>query len=93
MKPLPANIGKRVLFEIAAKLGSQVFVVGTFNDWDPTANPLKDSQDSGLFKATVRVPMGTNEYKFVVNGAWVMDPKCLEWTTNACGSLNNVFSV
>ena len=77
-------------FELSAEPGSQVFVAGTFNNWNPAANPLKDNPDSGHFKSALRVPRGTHAYKFVVNGVWRMDPKCREWILNAYGSLNSV---
>ena len=93
MKLLPADKGKRVRFELSAEAGSQVFVAGTFNNWNPTANPLKDDLSSGYFKATLRIPTGTYEYKFVVNGAWTVDPKCPTWALNAFGGLNSVLHV
>ena len=90
MKLLSAKTGKRVRFELSAEPGSKVFVAGTFNGWSPTANVLKDNPDSGHFKAALRVPTGTHEYKFVVDGVWTMDPACADWTANGCGSLNSV---
>ena len=93
MKPLTKETRKRVRFELSAEPGSQVFVAGTFNNWNPTANPLKDNPDSRHFKAALRVPIGTHEYKFVVNGVWHMDPKCREWVLNGYGSLNSVLHV
>jgi 1,4-alpha-glucan branching enzyme len=84
---------KNVHFEFFAKAGSQVFVVGTFNNWNPTVNPLKDNPDSGHFKTVLQVPTGTYEYKFVVNDIWMEDPKCTESVTNIYGSLNNVLCV
>ena len=83
----------QVQFELTADPGSQVFVAGTFNNWDPTANPMKDNPDSGNFKATLPIPAGTHEYKFVVNGAWTMDPQGKHWAPNVFGSLNNVIHV
>ena len=50
MKPLPAEREKKVRFELAAEPGSQVFVAGTFNNWNPTANPLKDDLSVGISK-------------------------------------------
>ena len=39
----PSKTGKRrVQFEIVAAPGSEVFVAGSFNGWDPTATPLRD---------------------------------------------------
>ena len=90
MKLLSADAGRRARFELSAEPGSQVFVAGTFNDWNPTANPLKDNPDSGHFKAALHVPTGTHEYKFVVNGVWTADPNCAAWALNGYGSLNSV---
>ncbi|OGV48020.1 MAG: hypothetical protein A2X49_13355 [Lentisphaerae bacterium GWF2_52_8] len=84
---------EKVQFELSAKSGSQVFVAGTFNNWNPRASRLKDNPDSGHFKATLRVPRGTHEYKFIVNDIWILDPKNAKWATNACGSLNSMLYV
>ncbi len=84
---------KKVRFECSAEPGSQVCVAGTFNNWSPTANPLKDNPDSGHFKAVLNLPGGTHEYKFVVNGVWHSDPKCPDWVPDGCGSLNSAVNV
>ena len=93
MKLRSADIRKKVRFKLSAEPKSQVFVAGTFNNWSPTANPLKDNLDRGYFKATLSLPRGTHEYKFVVNGVWRTDPKCREWILNGYGSLNSVLHV
>ncbi len=91
-KPIKGN-KKKVRFEVSAKPGSQVHVAGTFNNWDPTANPMKDNPDSGHFKALLDLPEGKYEYKFIVNGVWISDPKCADWVPDGCGSLNSVLQV
>ena len=93
MKLLPSETGRTVRFELMAEPGSQVFVVGTFNNWNPTATPLKDNPDGGHFKADLHIPAGRHEYKFVVNGVWAVDPKSVDWSRNAYGSLNSVLHV
>lgn len=93
MKLLPKNAGKRVRFELSAKPGSKVFVAGTFNNWKPTANQMKDNPDNGLYKAVLLVPRGTHEYKFVVNGVWTEDPNCQDWALNGYGSVNSIIDV
>ncbi|OGV81136.1 MAG: hypothetical protein A3K18_09315 [Lentisphaerae bacterium RIFOXYA12_64_32] len=80
-------------FEVSADPKSQVFVAGTFNNWNPTASPLKDNPDSGHYKATLSLPRGKHEYKFVVNGVWCMDPNCQDWSPNPYGGLNSVLQV
>ena len=92
-KTASSGNGKKVPFEVSAKPGSQVFVAGTFNNWNPTSNPLKDNPDSGHYKAVLSLPKGTHEYKFIVNGVWAADPKCPDQAPDGCGSLNSVLHV
>lgn len=89
----PSDTGNSVRFALSEAPGSRVFVAGTFNNWNPTANPLKDDPASGHFKAALPIPTGTHEYKFVVNGVWTIDPKCADWAPNCYGGLNSVLQV
>lgn len=90
----PSDSKKRkVQFEVSAEPGSQVYVAGTFNSWSPTTNPLKERTDGGHFKATLNLDEGTHEYKFVVNGHWMSDPKCPSWIPDGCGAMNSVLTV
>jgi 1,4-alpha-glucan branching enzyme len=82
---------KLVHFELMAEPGSKVFLAGTFNDWDPTQIELAES--NGVYSASVLVPVGRHEYKFVINGVWTADPRCPEWVPNALGTLNSVLTV
>lgn len=84
---------KKVHFELAAPSGSEVFVAGTFNDWNPTQYQLHDNPNEGLFAASIPLPRGRHEYKFIVNGRWCSDPKCSDSVPNPCGSLNSVIEV
>lgn len=84
---------RKVRFELSAEPGSQVYVAGTFNSWNPTTNPLKEKPDGGHFKATLDLEEGTHEYKFVVNGLWLSDPKCPNWIPDGCGAMNSVLTV
>lgn len=93
MKRRSSTSEKDVQFELSAEPGSHVFVAGTFNNWNPTANPLKDNPGSGHCKATLRLPVGRHEYKFVVNDEWRVDPNCPESAPNDHGSLNSVLHV
>jgi 1,4-alpha-glucan branching enzyme len=93
MKSVKTATGKKVRFELLAEPGSQVFVAGTFNNWNPSANPLKDNPESGLFKAAIHVPKGIHQYKFIVDGVWTGDPKCADGVPNDYGSHNNVLHI
>ena len=84
---------REVRFELAAQPGSKVFVAGSFNNWDPAANPLEKSMDGGSYQAAFRLPPGRHEYKFVVNGLWTIDTGNADWRLNRFGTLNSVLRV
>lgn len=82
---------KRALFSIKADPGSQVYVAGTFNGWNPKKNKL--TYKGGVYSARILLPKGRHEYKFVVDDVWCVDPGCPDWAPNGLGSLNSVISV
>ena len=84
---------KRAKFSLKAESGKKVFVAGTFNDWNGEAVKMKEKGKTGTYSATVVLPKGRYEYKFVIDGAWCVDPECPEWVPNNCGSLNSVLTV
>lgn len=85
--------GKKINFQVKAEPGSEVFVAGSFNDWNPTQYRMNDNLDSGLCKTVLVLPLGRHEYKFIVNGEWCADANCAEWAPNDQGSLNSVIVV
>lgn len=52
---------------------TNVFLAGTFNDWDPQASPLQRTPD-GVWQITLGLAPGRYEYKFVVDGRWCCEP-------------------
>ncbi len=84
---------RRVIFSVQAEPGSIVCLAGTFNNWDPQAKKMADKKGSGLFAATMMLPPGTYEYKFIINGTWCVDPNNSEWAQNSLGTLNSVLIV
>ena len=87
-----ANTGKRrINFKVSADPGSQVFLAGDFNNWDPLKKKLKEDED-GSFTGVVLLNKGEYQYKFVINGQWSIDPN-REWVPNDLGSLNSIVKV
>ena len=81
-----------VEFSLKQPQARSVAVAGSFNDWDGNRTPL--SLDSaGTWKATVWLPAGRYEYRFVVDGQWISDPGARESVRNAFGSINSVLVV
>lgn len=84
---------KRVTFTLAADAGSEVFLAGDFNNWDPAAKRMADKDGTGVYSTVVTLAPGEYEYKFVINGIWCVDPNCREWRQNSLGTLNSVLHV
>ena len=91
VKKAPAT--KRVTFTLAADAGSDVYLAGDFNDWNPEGKKLTDKKGDGIYSATIALAPGEYEYKFVINGTWCVDPNCKEWRQNSLGTLNSVLRV
>jgi len=90
--PKSSKSAKAVTFGLSAPEGSSVYVAGSFNNWDPQSTPLAPT-GTGSYCATVELPKGRYEYKFVVNNEWQIDPECPSWSPNEFGSLNSVIEV
>ena len=84
---------KRVTFEVAAPASSEVFVAGSFNDWQQ--QPLTPGSGKGTvkFSRILFLTPGTHQYKFVINGEWLLDPTCQETVPNEHGNQNSLLQV
>ena len=83
---------RRYTFTLDAPAAGAVAVAGSFNGWAADARPLKRGK-GGLWQATVLLPPGRYEYRFVVDGQWRDDPACADRVPNGFGSENCVLQV
>ena len=67
-------------------------VAGNFNNWEPKRTAMR-KDPGGDWKATVWLPPGRYEYRFIVDGQWVSDPSAKESAPNGFGSTNSVVVV
>ena len=85
-------VEKPVEFSLHLPHAQSVAVVGTFNDWDADRTPMS-AGPGGIWKATVWLPAGRYEYRFVADGDWISDPTAAEHVQNTFGSTNAVLVV
>jgi 1,4-alpha-glucan branching enzyme len=78
------------MFRVRAEPGSEVYVAGSFNDWAPAQKRMQERKGDGVYTATLMLPKGEYEYKFIINGVWCIDPECPAWVQNRLGTLNSV---
>jgi 1,4-alpha-glucan branching enzyme len=70
----------------------QVFLAGSFNDWNPTARRMQKGKDSA-FRARLALPPGEHHYKFVIDGQWCADPDTAQQAPDPFGGVNSVVCV
>lgn len=84
---------KRIKFELKADPNSKVYIAGAFNNWNPIEKQLKDKQKNGNYSLFVLMPKGIQEYKFIINNNWCLDPNCLDKKESKLGTYNNFINV
>jgi len=70
----------------------QVYLSGNFNNWAPRFRRMVPDWNGG-FNAKVKLPPGSYEYKFVIDGRWVADPAAAAQAPNPFGSFNSIVEV
>ena len=79
-------------FRFYAPQAKKVSVAGNFNNWDTKKfSAKKDSKGNWIVKLNLKP--GRYEYKFVVDGSWLNDPKCNACVPNSFGSANCVVEI
>jgi chromosome partitioning protein len=86
---MPEIEGDRVRFVYQDGAAEQVHIAGTFNDWQP--EPCEQAGDA--WERRISVPAGTYQYRFVVDGRWVADPRNPVKVADAFGGHNSVFEI
>ncbi len=81
-----------IKFALLKPDAKRVSLCGEFNKWSPEATPMQRAE-GGFWEKTVALAPGKYQYKFVVDGQWMHDPKAKENTPNQLGSLNSVVEV
>jgi 1,4-alpha-glucan branching enzyme len=85
--PSPQPAMRRISFSLSAPDARNVKLAADFTGWEGDAREMK-RQANGAWKATVTVPPGQHEYRFIVDGQWVDDPRCDVRKPNPFGGEN-----
>ena len=84
---------REVEFRLTAEPGKTVCIAGSFNDWEPTATPVPYNPAEACYKLVMELAPGYYEYKFVIDGQWLMDETNHNFAANDFGTLNSVLTV
>ena len=88
----PALEEQEVVLTFFAPDARMVGVAGSFNDWNPLANPLEHTS-VGEWSVRLMLRSGQYEYRFVADGVWADDPQAGQRVANPYGGLNSVVNV
>jgi hypothetical protein len=80
-----------IVVSIKGPDAKDVFVAGTFNNWDKRSNRLKRSTKDGQWVATLCLPPGRYEHKFIVDGEWCCELGCDQEYSGCPGCVPNGF--
>jgi 1,4-alpha-glucan branching enzyme len=82
------------LFRYRNSDAKKVFLVGDFNDWSPTADPMADDNGDGDWTLFYPLAPGRYAYKFLVDGkSWVPDPANPDSEPDGFDGRNSVLTV
>ena len=86
------HVTHSIRIEFTHPTASEVAIAGTFNDWRPDATQMIRVSD-GRWLKELTLPPGSYEYRLVVDGEWIPDPRAAETAPNPFGDLNSVLKV
>ena len=69
----------------------EVFLSGDFNGWSEKGYSMKKSKDGWVMD--VHLDPGKVQYKYIVDGGWMVDPKNPLWEENRFGTKNSILWV
>jgi len=81
-----------VEFYWEAPQAGEVYVVGSFNGWNTSADKMQEN-NNGVWRKVIDLPAGEHSYKFYVDGSWVVDEDNPETKPDGYGGTNSVVVV
>lgn len=91
-EPKERILMREIQFEFLAPDAREVYLVGSFNDWNISETPMQKDKN-GIWKKTLSLEAGKYEYRFIVDGKWENDPSCPGCVPNEFGTQNCVRTV
>ena len=83
---------KRATFTLNDPDAEEVILTGDFNNWNDKTHQMKKYK-GGVWKKIVMLPPGRCEYKFLVDGRWILDPNNDQKCSNCYGTYNNILII
>jgi chromosome partitioning protein len=101
-EPVPEDVPPRadragsvrdVSFCVSAPRASKVFVAGEFNNWRLDSDASLERDEEGVWRRRMPLPPGRYQYKYYVDGEWVVDPENPLRIVTESGIVNSLIKV
>jgi hypothetical protein len=94
----PARSGYRqdsceVTFQMAAPDARNVFLAGEFNNWQLEPLTFREGDNTGVWERRFSLRPGNYQYKYFIDGQWIVDPENPLRIVNERGSVNSLLKV
>jgi hypothetical protein len=64
----PKSDGIPIVLEFTQPAARSVTVMGSFNRWNPGADPMQKDPETGKWRIVLRLPPGSHDYVFWIDG-------------------------
>ena len=81
-----------VLFLYEDANASEVFLVGSMNDWNIVATPMIKT-DGGMWEIVLQLKPGKYTYKFIADGSWHFDQNNSRFEDDGYGGSNSLIEI
>lgn len=89
---MPERKGGVIHFRLNAPGATRVAVVGTFNKWAPSANPMS-SPDGEVWHTAIALPRGHHSYTFLVDDRPFRPPEAPMYADDGFGGENGIIRI
>ncbi len=83
---------RKVTFTLVSSDAKEVILMGDFNNWNLKTHHMK-KDGNGIWNKVVTLPLGSYDYKFLVDGQWKEDPQNGQTRVNCFGTYNSVLDL
>lgn len=84
--------GISVDFDYFNPSAKEIYIAGDFNNWSTSSDKMTRDK-TGRFKIRIRLSPGRYQYKFLVDGRWMVDQKPTTLIDNPFGTKNSVIDI
>jgi 1,4-alpha-glucan branching enzyme len=82
-----------VIFAVDVPAAKSVRLTGEFTNWSRDGMMMEKDSNDGLWKIAVDLEPGEYEYRYIVDGVWIKDPRNLDSVLNEFGQENSLLIV